>query len=355
MNPHFWRGRRALVTGHTGFKGAWTTLWLHSMGAEVTGYALKPPTDPSLFDLAQVRSCLASSIEADVRDAGRLRRAFDSAKPEIVIHLAAQSLVRASYASPAHTFETNVMGTANALDAARECPSVRAIVIVTSDKCYENRESRRSCREEDPLGGRDPYSASKVCVEHLTAAYRASFFSDGASGAVATARAGNVIGGGDFAADRLLPDVVRAARAGRAVSIRHPDALRPWQHVLDPVCGYLVLAERLFEYGHQFAEAWNFGPDEEAILPVRCLAERALELAGSTTGWQPDDGVHPHEASALRLNSAKARSKLGWQPRLGLDDALNWTMRWYRAHSEGRDLVAETQTQIAHYSKKATA
>ena len=350
LNPRFWSRRRALVTGHTGFKGAWTTLWLRSMGAEVTGYALRPPTQPNLFELAAVRSSLDRSIEADVRDASALRQAFDVAKPEVVVHLAAQSLVHESYASPALTFETNVMGTVNTLEAARACSAVRAVVIVTTDKCYDNQRSR-ACREDDPLGGRDPYSASKACAELAAGAYRQSYFS-GTPCAIATARAGNVIGGGDFTAHRLVPDVVRAAHAGCAVLLRHPHSVRPWQHVLDAVCGYLLLAERLFEAGDQFAEGWNFGPDEEAMISVQQVTERALRYAGSDAGWLPDKGGSPYEAAELRLDSAKARARLGWRTRLGIDEALQWTMQWYGAHREGADLHAVTQAQIAEYMEK---
>lgn len=352
LNPRFWRARRVLLTGHTGFKGAWTTLWLHSMGAAVTGYALRPPTDPSLYDLAGVRACLAGSIEADVRDRARLQRAFDSARPEVVIHLAGQSLVRESYADPVRTYETNVIGTLNVLEAARACESVRALVVATSDKCYVNDDSSRPHREGDALGGRDPYSSSKACAELVVSAYRESFFAAPAPGLVATVRAGNVIGGGDFAPDRLVPDVVRAIQAGRAVQVRNPDAVRPWQHVLDPLYGYLGLAERLYAGERECAQAWNFGPDDEAMHPASRVVERALEAFGSDVGWQADRDAHPYETATLTLCSAKARERLGWRPRLGLEAAIGWTMLWYRAHDRGGDVGAEARGQIARYSQR---
>lgn len=353
MNPRFWDGRRVLLTGHTGFKGSWLALWLASMGARVTGFALDPPTQPSLWDVVRAGAGI-ESMHADVLDRAALDVALARARPEIVFHLAAQSLVRTSYEDPVGTLATNVLGTAHLLDALRHRPGVRAAVIVTSDKCYENREWDWGYREHEPLGGRDPYSASKGCAELVTAAFRASFFAAGAGAtAIASARAGNVIGGGDWAEGRIVPDVARALAAGETVRLRSPGAVRPWQHVLDPLAGYLRLAEALCEDPQRHAEAWNFGPLDTDAVSVRELVERMLRL------WDPegeigiDAGEHPHEAHVLRLDSAKARTRLGWRPRLGLEQALAWTVEWYRAHADGRDLAALTRAQIGRYMEVA--
>ncbi len=355
MNTEFWHGKRVFLTGHTGFKGSWTALWLQRLGAEVTGYSLPAPTDPSLFEVAAVGAGM-QSITGDVRDAAALAAALLGARPDVVLHQAAQSLVRRGYDEPLETYSTNVVGTAALLDACRRSDTVRVVVSVTSDKCYRNDEGPRGYREDDPLGGRDPYSSSKACAELVTAAYRDSYFSgEGVRVAVASARSGNVVGGGDWAADRLLPDLVRGFAAGEPVPIRRPDAVRPWQHVLEPVRGYLHLAERLWSRP-ELAGAWNFGPDEADARPVRWVADRLVELWGEGARWRLDGAEHPPEADFLRLDCAKAKSLLGWSPILPLDEALDWLVEWYRAHRDGRtDLRELTLSQIAAYQDAAEA
>ena len=352
MRPDFWRGRRVLVTGHTGFKGSWLSLWLQSVGAEVTGYALAPATDPSLFELAGVARGM-DSIIGDVRDLGALRKAVAKARPEIVLHLAAQAVVRQSYEEPAETYATNVMGTVHLLEAARACADLRAVVVVTSDKCYENRDLERGYREDDPMGGRDPYSSSKGCAELVTAAYRASFFAGGA--AVASARAGNVIGGGDWTRDRLIPDIVKAIGAGEPVAIRNPDAVRPWQHVLEPLSGYLVLSEKLFDDGVAYAEAWNFGPADRDARPVRWVVECLAREWGAGLRWDIDGREHPHEARYLTLDSSKAIARLGWRPRWSLEAALASIVAWHKAHRSGADMRSVVLGQIRDYMTEAMA
>jgi len=345
VSPKFWAGKRVLVTGHTGFKGCWLALWLASMGARVSGYALAAPSTPSLWDLVQAKSGIASTI-ADIRDLGALAKATAAAQPEIVFHLAAQSLVRPSYDDPVGTYATNVLGTVHVMEAARRAGSVRALVNVTSDKCYENLETGQAYREGDPMGGRDPYSSSKGCAELVTSAYRLSFF-QGAG--IASARAGNVIGGGDWALDRIVPDTVRAIAAGKPVRVRNPRAVRPWQHVLEPLAGYLALAERLYEKPAGFAEAWNFGPDEAEAVPVETVATTVTRLWGPPAAWKADAGEHPHEAHFLRLDSSKARARLDWRPRLKLPLALEWTVDWYRRQAQGADARQLTLGQIERY------
>ncbi len=358
VRPQFWDGRRVVVTGHTGFKGAWMSLWLERLGAEVTGYALEPPSEPSLFDLARVADGM-HSIHADVRDLARLVSEFSRARPEIVFHLAAQSLVHRSYEEPVETYGTNVLGTLHVLEAARAVGGVRAVVIVTSDKCYENNGGMRGYREDDPMGGSDPYSSSKGCAELLTASYRRSYFPPERHAehgvALASARAGNVIGGGDWARDRLVPDIVRSVAAGRVVKIRRPDAVRPWQHVIEPVGGYLHLAKRLFEDGPEFAGGWNFGPKERDARPVSWVAERVTELWGDDAGWERDGAEFPPEAGYLRLDVSKARSLLAWESRLDLELALAWTVAWHRRQAAGEDPRALTLEQIAAYEASAAS
>jgi CDP-glucose 4,6-dehydratase len=340
VDPGFWKDKRVLVTGHTGFKGSWLSLWLSEMGADVTGYSVSVPTDPSLFELARIEREV-HSVTGDVRGRKALEATFAERHPEIVIHMAAQSLVRRSYRDPVETYETNVMGTVNLLEAVRARDDVRVVVNVTTDKVYENRESERGYRETEPKGGHDPYSNSKACSELVTSAYRDSFFGPGST-AVASARAGNVIGGGDWGEDRLIPDLIRGLLADRTTLIRHPEAVRPWQHVLNPLSGYLTLAERLWE-SHEYADAWNFGPDDADTRSVRAVIERLSELWGEHISWQHDASEHPHEAHALRLDSSKARLQLGWTPRWNLDDALVSIAEWYRGYRAGsdpRDLVA---------------
>ncbi len=352
MDPAFWQGKSVFLTGHTGFKGSWLSLWLESMGARVTGYALAPPTEPSLFVLAGVGRSVKSVI-ADIRDATGLRDALAGSAADVVIHMAAQSLVRESYADPVGTYATNVMGTVNLLEAARGVPTVRAVIVVTSDKCYENRERAEGYREDEAMGGYDPYSSSKGCAELVTTAYRRSFFSGGATGqrmaAVASVRAGNVIGGGDWAKDRLVPDVLNAFIAGRQALIRSPGAVRPWQHVLEPLHGYLMLAERLWRDGAAFAEAWNFGPADDDAKPVSWIVDRLAQSWGGNAGWDTDSAPQPHEAGRLHLDCSKAYTRLGWTPRLDLSQGLEWIVEWYRALARKEDMRRVTLEQIARY------
>lgn len=343
----FWRGKRVFVTGHTGFKGSWLSLWLQELGADVLGYSLPAPTSPSLFESAGVSAGM-TSVEADVRDLERLYSVLVDFAPEVVFHLAAQSLVQLSYESPIETYAVNVMGTVHVLDAVRRSPTVKAVVVVTSDKCYENREWVWGYRESDPMGGSDPYSSSKGCAELIVAAYTRSFLRD-AGVAVGSVRAGNVIGGGDWAENRLIPDVVRATLGGDPVSIRHPDAVRPWQHVLEPLHGYLTLAEHLIAHGRQFEGAWNFGPEASDARTVKWVVEQfASQWKGEPT-WTRDPGDHPHEAMFLRLDCSKARALLGWSARLPLNEALLWTAEWYRSDAAGNDIRGLTLEQIRRY------
>jgi CDP-glucose 4,6-dehydratase len=348
-----WAGRRVLVTGHTGFKGGWLSLWLHSLGAQVTGYAQPAPTQPSFFDCAGIGS-LVENVVADVRDLSSLEQCLRKSNPEVVFHLAAQSLVRRSYEDPLETYSTNVMGTAILLEAIRRAPGVRVVVVVTSDKCYENREWVWGYRESDALGGYDPYSNSKGCAELVTSAFRNSFFSparfDEHGVAIASARAGNVIGGGDWAPDRLIPDLVRAIASGQAARIRNPSAVRPWQHVLEPVGAYLHLAEHLLQEGVRYSGAWNFGPDQRDAVTVKAVLDRVVANWGEPARWTHDGAEHPHEAHYLSLDCSKARRELGWRPRLNLDEALAWTVQWYKEWfakpSEVREL---SLSQIRRY------
>lgn len=355
LSDGFWRGRRVFVTGHTGFKGSWLAMSLHRAGALVHGYALTPPTEPSLFVAAEVAACLASHTIADVRGRDRLGAAVASAAPELVFHLAAQPLVRRSYVEPVETFDVNVTGVVNLFEAVRACPSVRAVVNVTSDKCYGNQGDARALVEGDPLGGHDPYSASKACSEIVTAAYRSSFLQH-AGVAVASVRAGNVIGGGDWAEDRLLPDVLRASDSGRPVRIRHPEATRPWQHVLDPLSGYLALARELLQTpsDSELTGAWNFGPSDEDTRPVRWLLDHcAARLPGFD--WAPEAGPFPHEAPCLRLDSGKARSRLHWAPRWRLAQALDRTIEWHRAWKGGAPMQPICFAQIEAHTAAVPA
>lgn len=349
VSPDFWRGKRVFLTGHTGFKGGWLSLWLQSMGAEVYGYALNPPTDPNLFSVAKVAEGMVVSEIADIRDADRLRAAMQTARPEIVFHLAAQPLVRYSYVQPVETYAVNVMGTVHMLEAVRATPGVKAVVNVTTDKCYENREWVWGYRENDAMGGFDPYSSSKGCAELVTSAYRSSFL-EPAGIALASARAGNVIGGGDWAADRLIPDFFRAMDAGTTLNIRSPNSTRPWQHVLEPLSGYLTLAQRLYAEGSPYAEGWNFGPSDDDARPVGWIIEQLAAMRPDTK-WQCDPAPQPHEANFLKLDSSKARTRLGWQTRWGLRAALQQTLTWHEAWRDSEDMRAVTLAQIAEYQK----
>lgn len=347
----FWSGKRVFLTGHTGFKGGWLSLWLQSLGAELTGFALNPPTNPSLFEVAQVGGGMRSII-ADIRDLPTLQQVMREVRPEIVFHLAAQPLVHYSYANPVETYATNVMGTVHLLEAVRQMDGVRVVVNITSDKCYENREWVWGYREYEPMGGYDPYSSSKGCAELATAAYRHAFFNAGgpeSQPAVATARAGNVIGGGDWAADRLIPDILRAFEAGQAVKIRSPQAIRPWQHVLDPLSGYLRLAQRLWTDGSAVAEGWNFGPDEADAWSVAWIADRLVALWGEGVRWEQDGGNHLHEAQVLKLDCAKAKARLGWAPHWSLEQGLQAMVAWHRAYRGDEDMRATTLAQIRQF------
>lgn len=349
LNRQFWNGRRVLVTGHTGFKGGWLSLWLQELGAEVTGYALAPGTVPNLFEVAGVASGMRS-ILGDVKDPAGLEKAFAEASPEVVLHLAAQPLVRRSYTEPVETYATNVLGTVNVLEAARRSPDLRAFVSVTSDKCYANREWVWPYRETDALGGHDPYSNSKACAELVTAAYRDSFFRDTRT-AVATVRAGNVIGGGDWTEDRLIPDIFRAVAAGSPVRIRNPRSIRPWQHVLEPLSGYLRLAELLAMEGDAWAEAWNFGPEVADAQPVSRIVGILEALSPGLITWEIDPGPHPAEAGHLTIDSSKSRQRLGWRPRWTLPETMRLIVDWHRSWSAGSDMRAACQEEIALYER----
>lgn len=349
VDPGFWSGRRVFLTGHTGFKGAWLSLWLQSLGAELTGFSNGVPTDPALYGLARVGEGMAS-VDGDVRDAGALAAALAAARPEVVIHMAAQPMVRRSFAEPAATYETNVMGTVNLLEAARAAATARVVVNVTSDKCYENREWDWGYREDEPMGGHDPYSSSKGAAEIVTAAYRRSFFADPGGPRLASARAGNVIGGGDWGEDRLVPDVMRAVLGGEEVRVRNPNAIRPWQHVVNPLSGYLTLAEALWE-DPELARGWNFGPAEEDARPVGWLVERLAELWPQRVRWSVDEGPHPHEAHYLKLDSSLARARLGWHPVAPLETALEETAAWYRELEAGAEMRAVTLGQIERLTR----
>jgi len=355
-NP--WLNRRVFLTGHTGFKGGWMAIWLSALGANVRGYALDPGTSPNLFSAAGI-SALVEDIRGDVRDATCLDKAMQEFAPEIIFHMAAQPLVRLSYQDPIGTYATNVIGTARVLDCVRRTPSVRAVVSVTSDKCYENKEWIWPYRETDPLGGHDPYSASKACAEIVTASFRQSFFPvdrlhepGGHQVAIATARAGNVIGGGDWSTDRLIPDLIRGFTSETPVRIRRPHAIRPWQHVLDPLHGYLTLAEKLLSMeAGTFATAYNFGPSEEDTRSVAWIAERMVHKWGGDAAWLPDeDATSPHEATFLRLDASRARHDLNWSPKLRLETTLSWVTDWYRTWQSAPDSIRIfTMSQIAQY------
>jgi CDP-glucose 4,6-dehydratase len=349
-SPDFWRGKRVLVLGHTGFKGAWLSLWLNKLGARVFGLSL-PADQQSLFVAAGLTG-LVDSHHADIRELKSVIAVVERLQPKIVFHLAAQSLVRRSYREPVETYATNVMGTVHVLAAANAVESVQSLIVVTSDKCYENREWIWAYREDEPMGGRDPYSSSKGCAELVTAAWRTSFCQNTKSNlGIASARAGNVIGGGDWASDRLIPDCVRALSSGQTIGIRNPTSTRPWQYVLDPLCGYLILAERLTAAPESYAQAWNFGPSDEDVRNVGWLADRVVKIWGEKARWEKVSGDAVPEASFLKIDSAKARARLGWSQAMRIDASVDWTIRWYKEFLAGKPALKLTEQQIERYSK----
>lgn len=354
MTEGFYKDKKVFVTGHTGFKGSWLSLWLNKLGAEVTGYALEPPTDPAMFKLCCVDRSIYSII-GDIRDRSTLIDALGKAEPDIVFHLAAQPIVRLSYEKPVDTYETNVMGTVNLLDALRFCPAVKAVVVVTSDKCYENCESPLGYRETDRLGGYDPYSSSKACQELITSAFCSSFFNPADYNrhgvAIATARAGNVIGGGDFAQDRLVPDILRSIINNEELIIRNPNAIRPWQHVMEPLNGYLTLGEKLYAEGSAFSGAWNFGPDSVNIQPVYRLVNKLFELWGKEKQYILNTEGNPHETSCLKLDSSKAHQMLNYTPKYDIEKAIEITVAWNKAFLSGKDMNSLTLDQISEFEK----
>jgi CDP-glucose 4,6-dehydratase len=352
LNRSFWKGRRVFLTGHTGFKGSWLSLWLDALGADVTGYALDPPTQPSLFEQAGVAGTVRS-ICADIRDFPRLKSAVAECRPDVIIHMAAQSVVRRGYEDPVETYSSNVMGTVHLLEAVRQLKHRCVAVNVTSDKCYANREWVWGYRENEPMGGRDPYSNSKGCAELVTTAYRESFFPPELVGehglALASARAGNAIGGGDWTGDQLIPDLMRAFLAGKPCLIRSPSAFRPWQFVLEPLRGYLMLAEKLSGDASRFASGWNFGPADADAKPVSWIADELVRSWGNGATWTRDTTTHPREAHALKLDASKAKACLGWYPLLPLESALEWIVEWYRSFQSGNDLRRLSKAQIERY------
>ncbi len=349
VSAAFWQGKKVFLTGHTGFKGSWLALWLQGMGAQVKGFALAPPTTPSLFEQAQVERGMHASQIGDIRDLAAITESMTAFDPDILIHMAAQPLVRLSYREPVETYATNVMGTVHVLEAARQCPSLRAIVNVTTDKCYENQEWEWGYRENEPMGGHDPYSNSKGCVELITSAYRNSFFNTERAAALASARAGNVIGGGDWADDRLIPDILRAVAQGEPVVVRNPKATRPWQHVLEPLSGYLVLAQQLWEHGHAVAQGWNFGPRDQDARPVEWILDYMVQAWGDGARWQLDKYPQPHEARYLKLDISKARAHLKWEPTWNLETTLTYIVNWHRAWLQGDDMHARCVDEINSY------
>lgn len=357
MTPEFWKGKKVFLTGHTGFKGSWLSLWLQYLGAEVTGYALQPPTYPSLFEIARVNDGMRSII-GDIRELPKLQQAMQFATPDIVIHMAAQPLVRLSYECPVETYATNVMGTVHLLESVRHISTVRAVVNITTDKCYENKEWVWGYRENEPMGGYDPYSNSKGCAELVSSAYRSSFFNKDTyekhGVALATVRAGNVIGGGDWAKDRLIPDIIAAFESGKPVLIRNPHATRPWQHVLEPLGGYLTLAEHLYNDGPDYAEPWNFGPYDEDAKPVSWIVDAMARRWGKNAKWEIEEGEHPHEAIYLKLDISKARARLNWHPALRLDEALEMIIDWSQVRVQSEDMQKYSLQQIKAYQSLIT-
>lgn len=355
MDSLFWKDKKVLVTGHTGFKGSWLSVWLQNMGANLIGYSLPPPTTPSLFSIACLDKGMTSVI-GDVRDFTQLQSVIAEHRPEIIFHMAAQSLVRHSYDNPVETYATNVMGTVHLLEAVRQVGCVKAIVNITSDKCYENQEWPWGYRENEPMGGFDPYSNSKGCAELITSAFRNSFFNpedfDTHGVALASARSGNVIGGGDWAKDRLIPDIMRAISEGKPVVVRNPDSIRPWQHVLEPLSGYLLLAQKLFQEGKEFAQAWNFGPNDEDAKPVSWIATHLTQMWGKDASWKLDGKKHPHEAHYLKLDCSKAKSQIGWSPTWNLETTLHAIVSWHKEYLAQKDMRVVVTDQINAFLKE---
>jgi len=350
IDKSFWQGRRVFVTGHTGFKGGWLCMWLHTLGAQVKGFALEPPTNPSFFNEARVADLVESEI-GDIRDLEKVTQSIDDFQPEIVIHMAAQPLVRYSYDAPIETYATNVLGTAHVLEAVKKCKSAKAVISVTTDKCYENKEWVWAYREDEPMGGHDPYSSSKGCAELVTASYRKSFFEEKGIG-LASVRAGNVIGGGDWATDRLIPDILRAFEKNEAVIVRSPNAIRPWQHVLEPLSGYLKLAELLYSNPNEYSEGWNFGPNELDARPVSWILDHMVDAWPENASWKLDgQRNHPHEANFLKLDISKAKSKLSWQPNWSLEVSLKNIIEWHTAWLNKKDMQALSQKQINQFQE----
>lgn len=349
IDKQFWNNKKVFITGHTGFKGSWLIMWLHELGARVTGFALAPPTDPSLFESCKLDNLLVKHHIGDIRDLDRLLDAMKQAQPDVVIHMAAQPLVRESYRNPIDTYSINVMGTVNLLEAVRHCPTVKAVLNVTTDKCYDNQEWVWGYRETEPLGGYDPYSSSKACSELVTSSYRNSFFGNDNVVAIATARAGNVIGGGDWAQDRLVPDCIRSLLENQTITIRNPKSIRPWQHVLEPLSGYLVLLQHLYVDGVKYADAWNFGPNDSDSRSVQWIVENMIRAWESPIEYIVDDGMHPHEAHYLKLDCSKAYYQLGWQPKWNLSQTIKKIVSWTKAHAEGRDMRDYSVMQIKEY------
>jgi CDP-glucose 4,6-dehydratase len=350
VNPTFWKGKKVFITGHTGFKGSWLSLWLQDMGAVVKGYALDPNTNPNLFTQAKVAQNMDSEI-GDITDLNHISESMKIFNPDVLIHMAAQPLVRLSYQEPVLTYKTNVIGTVNVLEAARKCTNLKAIVSVTTDKCYENKEWPWGYRENEPMGGHDPYSSSKGCVELVTAAYRKSFFNDENSAFLASARAGNVIGGGDWSADRLIPDILKAFEKNEPAIVRNPMSTRPWQHVLEPLSGYLVLAQHLFEEGNNFAEGWNFGPKDEDCKPVSWILDRMVTNWGNGASWQLDKNNNPHEAGYLKLDCSKAAMRLNWYPKWNLEYTLESIINWHQYYIAQKNIQEQCLLEIAKYQK----
>jgi CDP-glucose 4,6-dehydratase len=348
VNPEFWKNKKVFITGHTGFKGSWLSLWLQSMGANVKGYALTPPSSPSLFNEANVAEHMISEI-GDINDLVSIKKSMTDFNPEVLIHMAAQPLVRLSYSNPLDTYMTNVIGTANVLESARDCVNLKAVVSVTTDKCYENREWSWGYRENEPMGGKDPYSSSKGCAELVSAAYRNSFFNGLYTASIATARAGNVIGGGDWATDRLIPDVLRAFESRKPVVIRNPLATRPWQHVLEPLSGYLVLAQNLYNEGDLFAEGWNFGPRDEDCKPVNWILKKMVSKWGNEASWVLDETNNPHEANYLKLDCSKAALRMNWRPKWDLEYALEKIIEWHKLWLSRGNIQEHCLKEIKQY------